>query len=263
MLPTFRYQTERRLRGILVMSGLVAAFGAMMLAFWPSISEASDAITEYIDAMPDILKEAFGVTDFSTIGGFLATEMYQFVWVILLGFYFAYRAGSIVAADVENHRIDLLLATPVSRTRILLERFLALVPLMILVNLVTLPVIYGGIVLVGESISLTRLLAVHGLSIPYFLACASVGAVLSVVLDSESLANRLAVGAIFALFMIDTLSTTADAGWVGAISPTRYYDSSRILVQGDIDLAGSGILLVGAVLLVALAVLLFRRADIT
>ena len=263
MLPTFRYETERRLRGIVVMSVLVAAFGAMMLAFWPSISEASESIQEYIEAMPEFLKEAFGVTDFSTIGGFLATEMYQFVWILLLGLYFAYRAGSLVAADVETGRIDLLLATPVSRTRILLERFLALVPLMVLVNAITLPVVYGGTLLLEESLSLSRLLAVHVLSIPYFMACAGVGTVLTVVVDSESLANRLAVGVIFGLFLVDTLSTTADVGWVGALSPTRYYDTSQTLVEGTYDPAGAGILLAGGLLLLGLAVVLFRRADVT
>ena len=262
MLEITRYEVSRRIRGSLVLSVLLAAFGGMMLAFFPSIKASGAALDEYVRNFPPALREMFGVEAITTIGGFLATEVYQFVWVLLLGVYFAYRSSSLIAADVESHRIDLLLATPVTRSKVVLERFAALLPTVVLVNVLVAPVVYLGTVLVGESISATNLVAVHLLSIPYFLACAGVGLVLSVLTSSESRANRVAIGLIFGLFVLDSLAATTDYAWSGALSPTRYFDPTAILTRGEYDLLG-GLVLVGmAVVLVLLARELFRRKDV-
>lgn len=262
MLPIFRYETGRRLRGTVVLTVVVAAFALLMIAFFPSVRESSAAIEEYARNLPPALTEMFGLQGLSTIGGFLAAELYKFVWVLLLGIYLAYRASSLVAADVETHRIDLLLATPVSRTRLLLERFASLVPLVVLVNVVTVPVVYAGTVWVGATVPLSRLLAVHLLSVPYLLTCAAIGLACSVATSSESLANRAAMGTVFGLFVLESLATTAGIGWVGYASPTRYFEPTAVMVLGLYDWAGAIVLLgaTGCLLLGARAV--FVRADV-
>ncbi len=262
MFEIARYEIERRLTGAVVLSVLIAVFGAFMLAFFPSVQASGAAIEEYVKNLPPALRTLFGVESMTSVGGFLAVELYQFIWVLLLGVYLAYRAASLIAGDVETRRIDLLLATPVSRSRILYERFTALVPTVLLVNLVTVPVIYLGVVLLGESLSPVRLIAVHLLSIPYLLACAGIGLVLSVAGTSESRASRIALGLVFSLFLVDSLATTTEYPWVGAVAPSRYYDPTAILTRGDIDLMG-GLILVGmTVVLLGVARELFRRRDV-
>jgi ABC-2 type transport system permease protein len=263
MFPILRYETDRRLRGTLVMAGLIAVFGLFMIAFFPSVKESGAAIEEYANNLPPALREMFGVEGITTIGGFLATELYQFVWVLLLGVYFAYRAASLIAADVETGRLDLLLATPVSRTRILFERFAALVPGILAINLVAIPVLFAGTVWVGEPVSLAKLLQIHLLSVPYLLACASIGLVLSVSTDSESLANRVAIGLVFGLFVLEAVVAAAGYDAVGYLSPTRYFDPTAIMVAGDVDWLGGLALLAATAGLVALARTIFVRADVT
>jgi ABC-2 type transport system permease protein len=262
MLPVLRYETERRIRGMIAMSLIIAVFGLLMIAFFPSIEESGAAIEEYAESLPPALQEMFGIQGITTIGGFLATELYQFVWVLLLGVYFAYRAASLIAGDVEDHRIDLLLATPTSRTRVLLERFAALGLVVLVINVVALPVIYGGTVLIDEPVSIARLTAVHALSIPYLLTCGALGLVLSVLTSQESLANRAAIGLVFALFVLETVASTAGVDWIGSVGPTRYYDPSAILVTGTIDWAGAVVLLAGTIGLLLVARTLFVRADV-
>jgi ABC-2 type transport system permease protein len=262
MFEITRYELDRRIRGTLVLSALLAAFGALMLAFFPSIQASGAALDEYVRNLPPALRSMFGVESITSIGGFLATELYQFVWTLLLGLYFAYRASSLVAADVETRRIDLLLAAPVSRSKIVLERFAALLPAFVLVNVVVAPVIYAGTVVLGEPISAADLAVVHLLSVPYFLACAGIGLVLSVLTDRESRANRVAVGLVFGLFLLDSLATSTDYGWIGAVSPTRYFAPTAILTRSEYDLVGAVVLLVLAAGLLLLARELFRREDV-
>lgn len=263
MLTVFRYEVERRIRGLAVMSVLLAVFGLFMIAFFPSIKESGAALEEYAQNLPPALRELFGVEAITSIGGFLATELYQFVWVLLLGVYFAYRAASLIAGDVETHRLDLLLATPISRTRVVLERFAVLVPVALVLNLVVLPVVYLGTVWVGDPVAIDRLVALHVLSVPYLLACAAIGLVLSVLTASESLANRAALGLVFGLFLLESLAATAGYDWLGYASPTRYFDPTAILVRGEVDVVGGLVLLVGIAALLVLARTLFVRADVT
>ena len=49
--------------------------------------------------------------------------MYQFLWLLLLGLYVAYSGGALVAADVETGQLDMLLATPISRSRVAVEKY--------------------------------------------------------------------------------------------------------------------------------------------
>lgn len=262
MLEIATFETRRRLRGSLALAGLLSALATMMVAFYPSVEESGAEFETYIESLPPVFREAFGVEAFTTVEGFLAAELYQFGWVILLGLYFAYRAGALVSADVERGRMDLLLATPVSRARVVSEMYLSLLIPIVLVNTLTGAVVYGGLVVIGESIDIARLVAVHALSLPYLLACAAIGLVLSVTIHDGDTAQRAALGIVFALFMIESVTGPTTVDWLGRISPTYYYDPTAILVHGDYGLIGVAILLGAAVGFGALSREIFRRIDI-
>ena len=263
MLEIARYEAGRRLRGTVVLSVLVSLLGLFTVAFFPSVKSSSAALEEYITNLPPAFRAAFGIESFGTVEGFLATELYQFGWVILLGVYFGYRAGSLVAGDVEDRGIDLWLATPVPRARLVLERYLSLVPTMVAVNVLTPLAMLPAIAIVGEPVPVRGILAVHLFSVPYFLATAALGLVVSVLVSRESTASRGALGLVFGLFLVESLVTVGDVGWLGAVSPTRYFDPTAILFRAEYDPTGTLILLGAAAGGVALATLLFRRADIT
>jgi ABC-2 type transport system permease protein len=86
--------------------------------------------------------------------------------------------------------------------------------------------------------------------------------VASVVVDRASVAQRVAGGLVFALFLVESLVSATDYGWLGAVAPARYYDPTAVLVDGAYDLAGAAILLAGTGVLVAAALAWFRVRDI-
>jgi len=265
MLDIARYEAERKLTGVLALAVLLAAMSLLFVGLFPSIASSGADLDAYMESLPPAMQAAFGATgafSIATIEGFLAVELYQFFWVLLLGIYLAYQAGGLIAGDVERDRMDMLLAAPVSRRRVVVEKFLSLVPGVLAVNLVVGTAVYATVVAIGESISLSDLAAVHLLSVPYLLACAGIGLALSVVASDADLAKRGGLGAIFGLFLLDTVSSSADVGWLGALSPTRYYDPTAVLVTGEYDWAGAAVLLAGTAALVAASAWWFRRRDV-
>jgi len=263
MFPVTRYEGERRVRGVLTLTGLLAVYTLLIVFLFPAVAESGVDFEAYVESLPPALQEGFvGTASFDTIEGFLSTELYQFIWLLLLGLYLAYSGGALVAADIESGRMDLLLAAPISRSRVVAEKFLALLVPILTVNLLLPYVVYAGIVAIDESIDVVSLFAVHLLSIPYLLTCASIGLLLSVLVHRADLARRGGIGAVFGLFLLDTVSVGTEYDWLGALSPTRYYSPVDILGEGSYDVGGALVLTAAALALVAVSVSLFERQDI-
>jgi ABC-2 type transport system permease protein len=216
----------------------------------------------FASSLPPALQEAFGLAALNTIEGFLATELYAFAWVLLLGLYLAYAAAGMVADDVDRGRMDLLLALPVRRWRLVVEAYLSLLVPIAVLNVVVPVVVVVSTVAIGEPIALADLLAVHLLSIPYLLTAAGIGLLASVAVDRASVAQRAALAATFGLFLIDSVVSSTDFSALGALAPMRYYDPTAILVDGTYDFAGATILTVGAVVLVSVSAAWFERRDV-
>lgn len=257
-----RYEAGRRVRGTLALTLGLGVFGLMMIAIFPSISASGVDFEAYAESLPPAIQAGFNVSSITTIEGFLAVELYQFLWLLLLGLYLAYAGGGTVAGDVESGRAELLLAAPISRARFLLEKFLSLFVPVVVLNLVVPLFVYGGVIAVGESLSAVDLVAVHVLSVPYLLVCGSLGLVLSTLVFRSDVAQRGGIALVFALFLLDSITADTDYEWLGTLSPTRYYDPTEVLVESTYDVAGATVLLVAAILLVYASVAVFRRRDL-
>lgn len=143
------------------------------------------------------------------------------------------------------------------------EKLAALLLPLVVLNLVVGTVTYSLVVVVGETIDPLYLVTAHLLSVPYFLVCGGIGLLLSVSVDRAAVAERLAAGLVFALWLIESVVGTAtNFAWIRFLSPTHYDNPTPILVEGTYTLLDSGILLVAFVALLGLSQLLFRRRDV-
>jgi len=262
-LAIARYEAAGRARGAGVLTALLSAFLLVFLAFFPSLAAADIDLDAYVDAFPPAFREAFGIVTISTIEGFLAVEFYQFAWLLLVGLYLAYLSGESIAGDVASGRMDLTLSGPVPRRDVVVGKFLGLWPLVFLLNLVLPLVVYAGVIGVGETIAIERLVVVHALAVPYHLSCIAVGVAVSTTTSRAGIAQRVSLGALFALFMFESLASVSEYDRLGAVSPTAHYDPSAVLVAGEYDWGGGAVLLAVTLALVTVAVVRFGRADLS
>lgn len=257
-----RYAFRRRLAGTAALSVLLSVFAAGMVAMFPSVEASGVDLEAYLEAFPPALREAFGLVSLGSIEGFLSAEFYQFGLVLLLGLYTAYVGGRLIAAEVETGRIDLVLAGPVPRWRVVVERYFALLASVAIVNAVSGVAVAVSVAAIGDSIAPARLVWVHLLAVPYLAVCGAIGLYISTLTDRADTAQRAGLGAVFSLFLLDSTTAATDYDWLGAVSPTRLYDPTAVLVEGTVDLASAALLLAVSAVLVVAAVWRFRTNDV-
>ncbi|WP_290811394.1 ABC transporter permease subunit [Halovivax sp.] len=261
MLELATYEGGKRLRGSVYLSIAMSALAALVIWIYPSYSEAFDE-DELFQAMPDAMLRLFDLQTMASLEGFLAFELYVFGWIIMLGLYVAYLGAGTVADDVERGRLDITLSLPISRARLVSEKFAALAVPIVVVNVVTPVVVYGSAAAIDEPIAAADLAAVHLLSIPYLFACAGIGLAASVAVDRTGIAQRIALGVTFGLFLLESLVTDTDYEDAGLVGPSRHYDPNEILLDGTYDLASVAVLVAMTLALLVGSVLWFRRRDV-
>jgi len=99
----------------LVFGGLVGLLGIVVIAIMEQmdLSELAAIVELLPEGMLDFIG---GIVALSTPYGFLAAELFTFLWMYL-GIFLIYMASSTaLPAEVENQTIDLILSKPISRS---------------------------------------------------------------------------------------------------------------------------------------------------
>lgn len=138
-----------------------SALAAMVLleaAMWPSMADMP-ALDDYLEDFPSALKEVFSIDQMSTGQGFLNAELFTLVLPMLFLVFGITRGARMIAGEEEAGTLDLLLVTPLSTTRFLLEEVLALVTSVVLLGAGVLAATLVGSAAFGLDISLLAALS--------------------------------------------------------------------------------------------------------
>jgi ABC-2 type transport system permease protein len=248
-------------RGILIWSLAIAAVGVTYAAFYPSMT--SPEMAAALDAYPQELLDALGFTDIASPEGYLGSTTYGILGPILMIIFAGSLGTRAIAGEEEAGRLDVLLSHPVERWQVVIQRAAALV----------VAVIFAGVV-IFVAMLLVAGPAEMGEIPPGHLAAASLQLVLlSILFGCLALAAGAVSGSrgltwgVVAIvgvgsYFANTLGPSIDAiAWAQNLSPFYYFSGGQPLVNGW-QLGDAAMLGGVALVLVALAVVGFRRRDI-
>lgn len=248
-------------RGLLAWAVGIGGVGVLYAAFYPSFNNPQ--MQQALEAYPKGLLEAMGMTDIGTAAGYLGSTSFGLLGPALIIVMAAAVGNGAIAGEEDSGRLDLVLAHPVSRWSVVLQRFAAVVAAMLVVSLVLgLALIaisgpaqlgdIGAANLVATSVHLAVLGTFFGaLALGVGAATGSRGLVFGVV----------AVVAVAGYFGNNMGQRIGGLGWLHDVSPFRFYLGGSPLTQG-LQLADLGVLLLGAIVLVGLGGLAFDRRDL-
>jgi ABC-2 type transport system permease protein len=180
-----------------------------------------------------------GAAQMDSYGGFLNIELYQIFWLLILGMLIGFIAASLISKEIEAKTIDLFMANPISRKQIIIEKYLGLVPLILVVNFATFAVVAGITATIGEQLNFMYLFVTHLVSIPYFLAVLGLGLLISVIIDEKMKASIIMIAIIMGMYVFQTITLLVpDYKAIGYLSLTHYFNPADILLQGSVDING-------------------------
>ncbi|MDZ7688770.1 MAG: ABC transporter permease subunit [Halobacteriales archaeon] len=262
MIETARFEARRRARRAVVVGVVMAGLVALVVAMFPSIQEA-EGFESYVEELPDALTAALGGdVAVNTIEGFLIIEIYRMTWMLIVGAYFAYASASFVAGEVDRGSIELTLMNPVRRRRIVVEKFLSAVPDTVVVSLLTFVTVVVSVTWIEESIDIANLAVLHAVGTVYLLACVGFGLLVSTLVTDEQRAQVIGFGGIAGMYILEAVTRDTDYEWISLPMIPRYFDPNSVLIDGEINMTDTLVLVLITVAFVWLAAVVFERADV-
>ncbi|WP_063057417.1 ABC transporter permease subunit [Nocardia sienata] len=261
MLPDIYLRTlaDNR-RGLLAWSAGTAAVGLMYAAFYPQVSEGgmADTVANY----PEAMREALRMNDLGSAAGYLGSTVFGLLLPLLVMAYGVTFGARSIAGDEETGYLDLLLAHPVGRTRLAIQRF---------AGLVTGAAAIAALVFLGmlavrsaadlDSIGIAEFAAqcVHLALLGIIFGALSLG--LSAAIGKRGPVLGIAVGIGVLTYVAGNLAGVIGADWLKYLSPFHYYIGGEPLRHG-MQWADAAILLTATITLVAAGFLRFTRRDL-
>ena len=259
--------TERALRDrrrSLIGWGIgLALYVALQSSIYPSVADSSfqRAIANY----PEELKAFFGGAasfDFTTAAGYLNVELFSLVLPALLVIYAVGYGAATFAGEQQTGTLDLLLAYPVTRTRVALEKLLAMLVAVVLLALVVASTIEASGLVVGFDITFGNVLVACAGSALVALFIGGVAMLVGILTGSRAAATGAAASVFAAGYLIVGISGLV--GWLEParyVSPLHYANGTTPLLHG-LPATDYLVLLVACALVAAATVVLFRTRDL-
>ncbi len=250
-------------RAVLAWTAFSACWPILYVALYPSIGAARE-MERMLEEMPPALRAFFAAEglDLASPEGYLNVELFSFVAPLLMMAISLTLGGSATAGEEERGTVDLLLANPVRRWRVVVDKAAAIAVATAILG----AGLWGGIALGGAiggvELDMARVAAAV---VSAGLLGAALGGVAMLVgaltgRRMQAIAAGAAVGV--AAFFVNSLAPLVEEleAW-RPLSPFYHYIGNDPLANG-LDAVHAGVLLAGAVIAVALAAVAFERRDL-
>ncbi len=249
------YQTLVLITG----AAMFFVMGVMMGPMYASIPEETLAT---FDQLPEQLVALFGGGDMSTPEGWYSLETFGFmapgaviVVTVVMG------AGAL-AGEESRRTMGLLLACPISRSRIVVEKTLPMLLYAALVGFVTFAGVSIGSLIADLGMSIGNIAATATLQTLVGLVFGSLALVLSAATGRTSIAVFGAIGTAIFFHLFNSLGAlndaVADLGW---LTPFSYYLGNDPLNNG-LEWTDALVLVALSAILIGLSFVMFQRRDI-
>ena len=251
-------------RGFLWWSVGLVGFVALIVSVYPTV-KSNPGLNKLAEDYPEALKAfiAFGgQVDYASPAGYLGIELFSLMVPLLLLVAAIGTGAGAIAGEEERGTLELLLANPVSRTRVVLEKSAALALELVGLGLVLWLALWIGAVSVGMDISAGRLAAATAAAVLLALAYGAIAVLLGAATGKQTLAIGVAAAFGVAAYLVNGLAALVDElKDVQKLSPFYHYAAGDPLRNG-LSIEHAAVLLAIAAVATALAPVLFSRRDV-
>ena len=242
----------------------IVALVALMVAVYPSVRD-NPAMDEILQSYPELIQAlvAFGgVVDYTSPPGYLGAELFSMMLPLLFIIAAIVAGSKAIAGEEEAGTLEMLLALPVSRTRVLMEKLAAVAIELAVLGVVLFVALLIGTAATGMDVSAGGLAAASFDVVVLAWLYGTLAVLLGAAIGRRAIAGGIAAALAVLAYVVNGLAPLVDA--IDALrpySPWYHYADSAALTSG-LDPLNVGVLLAITAVLVLLAPLALRRRDI-
>lgn len=227
-MTIFRHELRLGKIALLIWSAAISFMLALCILIYPEMAEEMGQVSKLFASM-GAFSQAFGL-DQINYGEFLGFFCVECGNVLGLGgaFFAALIGVSALAKEEKEHTAEFLLTHPVSRTRVIGEKFCAVAAQIAVLNLICIAVTALSVLIIGEDVEIETM---GLLFLAYFLMQLEVGAItfgISAFLRRGSLGVGLGLAACF--YFLNLISNLVDeTEFLKYITPFGYTEGADII----------------------------------
>jgi ABC-2 type transport system permease protein len=261
---TLRLELRRSRLVAFWLAVIVLAYGGIIAAMFPILEENSKLLEDYLNILPEGMLAAFGMSgNLTDPGVFFSTYIGSFLWPVIAAMGAIILATRPVAADVERGWTEVVLGTPLTRTRSVAAAIVAQ-SLVLGVLALTAPVgvlVVGAVV--GAGFDTGPFLAAAAIFWLFACAIAGVASFVAALTLSRGVAAGVAAGLLLIMYLMNIVAELqADLGWLASFGWFKYLTVTELIDDGAVPWSSIAVFGVVAVAGWLGALLVFRRRDL-
>jgi len=239
-----------------------ATLAALMVAFYPSMHQEG-TIDQLVNTMPEAFKGLVGdLADLAHFDTYLASQLFDIRVSLLAGIMAIILALGLSVAEEEKGQLRTLLGLPISRTALLLQKWLALTVVLFLALLGLVVAIYALQATVDASIALDAAVRLLMMTWLVLLTIATVTFAAGMATGKRAIAMVIGIIVMAGSFIVSTFGASVD--WLKDfewLSLFHYFPASEVVRNG---IEGGNVIILASITLISLivALLVFRRRDV-
>ena len=230
-----KHELRRGRTAFLIWTLAIAFLLAVCVFLYPEMKGEMEEIGDVFSSMGSFT-QAFGMDklNFGTLKGYYAIECGN---VLGLGgaFFAALVAVGMLCKEEKDRTAEFLLTHPVSRTRIVSEKLVAVIIQIVAMNLIVYAVSLGSMMAVGEEIPWKEINLLH---LAYFIMQIEIAGIcfgISAFMSKSSVGVGLGIAAI--MYFLNLIGNiTEKAEFLKTITPFGYCDGADIVSEGLLDI---------------------------
>ena len=260
-MTIIKHELKMGRTSFLIWTSAIGFLLAVCVFLFPEMKGQMDGVGDIFASMGSFT-EAFGMDrlNFGTLVGFYAIECGN---VLGLGgaFYAALCAVGILSKEEKYKTAEFLFAHPVSRTKIITEKLIAVFIQITALNVIIYALSIGSMAIIGESIPLKEVSLLH---LAYFLLQIEVAGIcfgISAFLRKGSAGVGLGIAAM--MYVLNLIANIADvAEFLKYVTPFGYCEGADIVTTGSLDVTMVAIGMAMGIAGAGVAYLHYTKKDI-
>lgn len=243
----------------------IALFVSINISVYPTFRDQSAQLNESLNQLPESMRQMFSDTgDFMSPVGFLSSQVFYLMLPLLFCFLTIGLGSSLIAREEQRKTIELLLARPISRGKLLLGKALSGLTISAIISTVVGIICMIEVAAIGfDGVSIMGVFLATMMAMLFGLLFGAIAFMLTG-MGAFGRGASIAVASLLALggYVISSLEVTVK--WLQGPSkllPYHYFKPGKIL-EGHFPVAVAAVFVVVILAAILVAWISFRRRDI-